>query len=369
MSAPDPEPPGRPPGESSTSQPSHNISSSTEAPRRGGQGNRRGKPRNPRQRDSQRDQQPAASPFNEGNVHDSASLNEAQSGLTHHNGRGNRGRGGRGGRGRPPRGDGPRTGASGENPEQDGPAEQPTEGSSRGDRGRRQARPPRQRQQQEPNQPSTGSPTPGGSPAVVDSALPAVPPPNPPGTSRKQRFGAKLTTNASTAPPPPNPRPSPAPITKDMDLTSRLTASFARSASAEDAPDCPICFNSISQGAPTWSCTPADSKNQAYSADPVHVQHGGANCCWTTFHLKCIKAWATKSVTETRDAYVARGLTERSGEWRCPGCQTKRSIVPTDYRCFCGRVVDPRPGRLATPHSCGESCARPRERCEHPCPL
>ncbi|KIO25872.1 hypothetical protein M407DRAFT_75162, partial [Tulasnella calospora MUT 4182] len=161
----------------------------------------------------------------------------------------------------------------------------------------------------------------------------------------------------------------PAPITKDMDLTSRLTASFSRSASAEDAPDCPICFNSISPGAPTWSCTPADAKHQAYSVDHIHVEHGGTNCCWTTFHLKCIKAWATKSVTETRDAYVARGLTERSGEWRCPGCQTKRAIVPADYRCFCGRVVDPRPGRLAIPHSCGESCARSRERCEHPCPL
>lgn len=38
-------------------------------------------------------------------------------------------------------------------------------------------------------------------------------------------------------------------------------------------------------------------------------------------------------------------------------------------RCFCGAVVDPKPGRLAMPHSCGMSCQRSRASCDHPCPL
>ena len=41
----------------------------------------------------------------------------------------------------------------------------------------------------------------------------------------------------------------------------------------------------------------------------------------------------------------------------------------TRSRCFCGAIVDPKPGRLAMPHSCGMSCQRKRATCEHPCPL
>lgn len=37
-------------------------------------------------------------------------------------------------------------------------------------------------------------------------------------------------------------------------------------------------------------------------------------------------------------------------------------------RCFCASTPDPRPARLATPHSCGNSCSRPRA-CGHACPL
>lgn len=37
-------------------------------------------------------------------------------------------------------------------------------------------------------------------------------------------------------------------------------------------------------------------------------------------------------------------------------------------RCFCGADVDPQPPKLATPHSCGNICTRPRL-CGHPCPM
>ncbi|KAG9017164.1 hypothetical protein FRB90_001516 [Tulasnella sp. 427] len=231
----------------------------------------------------------------------------------------------------------------------------------RTDRGRRRNGPPRR--YQDSKQLSTEEPSPKGSPAPVDSSLPSTSGTNGPGqhTSRRQRFGAKLTTSeAQPLPTPPSPKAKATPIviTKDMDLTSRLTASFSRSAAAEDAPECPICFNSISPGAPTWSCTPAESNPKTYSADPVHLEHGASACCWTTFHLKCIKAWASKSVTETRDAYVARGLTERSGEWRCPGCQTKRSIADLLYLIVAAKAA-PGPGSAANiPVHCNVTLVR-----------
>lgn len=37
-------------------------------------------------------------------------------------------------------------------------------------------------------------------------------------------------------------------------------------------------------------------------------------------------------------------------------------------RCFCGSTPEPKPPRLATPHSCANPCSRPRH-CGHPCPL
>lgn len=37
-------------------------------------------------------------------------------------------------------------------------------------------------------------------------------------------------------------------------------------------------------------------------------------------------------------------------------------------RCFCGSTIDPKPPRLATPHSCGSPCSRSRK-CGHSCPL
>ena len=43
-------------------------------------------------------------------------------------------------------------------------------------------------------------------------------------------------------------------------------------------------------------------------------------------------------------------------------------LYDTVPRCFCGSTQDPKPPRLATPHSCGNSCSRIRV-CGHPCPL
>ncbi|KAI0938639.1 hypothetical protein AcV5_000275 [Taiwanofungus camphoratus] len=158
---------------------------------------------------------------------------------------------------------------------------------------------------------------------------------------------------------------------KADDLTSRLKHELG----TPPYLDCLICFAAIHPGQPTWSCLPSmpvtaagdDGADGADGAGNEHRAGETAQCCWTTFHLKCIRSWAVKSVKDVVEAWRARGE-ERIGEWRCPGCQSKRTAVPNTYWCFCGSTPDPKPPRLATPHSCSNPCSRPRV-CGHACPL
>ncbi|KAB5593926.1 FKBP12-associated protein [Ceratobasidium theobromae] len=157
---------------------------------------------------------------------------------------------------------------------------------------------------------------------------------------RRQQFGARLTEGTRATAPVSEPTPPPP---TSGDLTSRLIYSLTHK---EDAVDCPICFNPVHPTQPIWSCAPSP-------VDPLDDPSAApATCCWTIFHMKCIKEWARKSVTATREAYRARDV-DLPGDWRCPGCQTKRTEVPRAYVCFCGRASDPPPSRLSTPHSCG----------------
>ncbi|TFL01770.1 hypothetical protein BDV98DRAFT_548477 [Pterulicium gracile] len=139
----------------------------------------------------------------------------------------------------------------------------------------------------------------------------------------------------------------PASLAADADLTTTLIHELSFPPYA----DCAICFSAIHPAQPTWSCSPP-----------------AGQCCWTTFHLKCIKPWAQKSVKDLEDAWATRGEYGRKCEWRCPGCQTKRQTIPGGYRCFCGSTPSPPLTRLHTPHSCGSSCSRSRN-CPHACPL
>ena len=95
----------------------------------------------------------------------------------------------------------------------------------------------------------------------------------------RKNFGTRLTAGDASAPSPMLGRGSNAPVsTADLDLTSRLIHSFTHKA---DALDCPICFNSIHPAQPIWSCSSTRSVE---------------TCCWTTFHLKCVRSWAQKSI-------------------------------------------------------------------------
>ena len=63
--------------------------------------------------------------------------------------------------------------------------------------------------------------------------------------------------------------------------------------------------------------------------------------------------------------------------WRCPACQNGSPIVPTLYKCYCGKLTNPRPhskGDLTAPHSCGDLCRRnlaktSQSSCQHKCQL
>jgi hypothetical protein len=79
-------------------------------------------------------------------------------------------------------------------------------------------------------------------------------------------------------------KPAPKPKKEANDLTSHLIQLLKTA----PYPDCPICYSAVHPMQPTWSCS--------VSTLPGGGEKNGVNeCCWTTFHLKCIKAWAAKS--------------------------------------------------------------------------
>lgn len=152
------------------------------------------------------------------------------------------------------------------------------------------------------------------------------------GGRRGARFGAGLTEDKGAGPShsAEHTRESYA-IPKKDDLTSTLIHDL----STPPYPDCLICFSAIRPQEPTFSCSPTipiASEDEEEKKGAVKNAPVAAQCCWTTFHLKCIKAWASKSVKDTEAAWKARGE-DRPGVWRCPGCQSQRNVVPTVYRC------------------------------------
>jgi transcriptional repressor NF-X1 len=104
----------------------------------------------------------------------------------------------------------------------------------------------------------------------------------------RRRFAGNLTTAGSANPSASSPQTSHvkqartaerAPEPEANDLTSHLTHLLK----TPPYPDCPICYSAVHPMQPTWSC----------SSDGLDSD--GMDCCWTTFHMKCIRAWASKS--------------------------------------------------------------------------
>lgn len=159
-----------------------------------------------------------------------------------------------------------------------------------------------------------------GAPASV-----SVPAPKDP--RRKANFGATLTKQDEVEPPNSSTKQAVKRSDKGKQRLPQgedLTSTLIRELSTPPFPDCPICFSSIRPEQPIWSCSPSS---------PIVVSSEAQirEYCWTSFHLKCIRSWAEKSVKEVADAWHARGELSKNGDWRCPGCQAKREITPSSY--------------------------------------
>ncbi|KAH6909611.1 shuttle craft protein [Coprinopsis sp. MPI-PUGE-AT-0042] len=250
--------------------------------------------------------------------------------------------------GRPPRRPRPNRGGDQQQTAASGPADA-SASQQEGSTAHPQSKP---RHPRRPRKPQGDAASEASSQHSEKSTKPSRPPPN-----RRAKFGGQLTQEGTAGEDNDNGRAR----GKRSDLYKTnnplgddLASTLIRSLSTPPYPDCPICFSAIQPSQAMWSCSPVI---------PVVMMEGAqVQYCWTPFHMGCIKSWAAKSVKD--------GEPEKRGDWRCPGCQAKREIVPSGYRCFCGSVPEPKLARLSTPHSCGQPCSRPRESgCGHPCPL
>lgn len=79
----------------------------------------------------------------------------------------------------------------------------------------------------------------------------------------------------------------------------------------------------------------------------------------------CVKRWYANQKKQ-RGVHSAEPQIESF--WRCPGCNSKLTDEPGSYTCWCGKDLHPPAAAFPLPpHSCGQTCSRPRSTCPHPC--
>lgn len=113
--------------------------------------------------------------------------------------------------------------------------------------------------------------------------------------------------------------------------------------------ECPICTNEVTKSSKVWSC----------------------RTCWTVFHLPCIKKWSTNEGSTLTQQRNSDGF-QSPRQWRCPGCNLPKDALPSTYNCWCEKETEPRSISGIPPHSCGQTCGKPRllpKKCPHPCEL
>ena len=119
---------------------------------------------------------------------------------------------------------------------------------------------------------------------------------------------------------------------------------------AHGAYECPICTSEVGRNSKIWSC----------------------KTCWTVFHLTCIKKWSQNEGSTLAQQRTQDGNFPPPRQWRCPGCNLPKDVLPTTYSCWCEKEVDPRSISGIPPHSCGQTCGKHRilpRKCPHPCNL
>ena len=119
---------------------------------------------------------------------------------------------------------------------------------------------------------------------------------------------------------------------------------------AHGAYECPICTSEVGRSSRIWSC----------------------KTCWTVFHLTCIKKWSQNEGSTLAQQRTQDGDLPPPRQWRCPGCNLPKDVLPSTYSCWCEKEVDPRSISGIPPHSCGQTCGKQRilpRKCPHPCNL
>ena len=161
------------------------------------------------------------------------------------------------------------------------------------------------------------------------------PPPSKPGSSKNEKGKSRSK----------QPQRQPKVTTKSTadDMATRIHEDITH-----NLYECPICTSELGRRSRVWSC----------------------ELCWTVFHLSCIKKWSTNEGAAAQNN--ARQPDDPNSSlapraWRCPGCNLSHEIFPSTYTCWCEKEADPRPLPGLPPHSCAQTCSRPRKGCPHPC--
>ncbi|KAF3049435.1 FKBP12-associated protein [Didymella keratinophila] len=84
--------------------------------------------------------------------------------------------------------------------------------------------------------------------------------------------------------------------------------------------------------------------------------------CWTVFHLGCIKKWSTNEGSAAARQQAQDGEAPPPRQWRCPGCNLPKDVLPKNFSCWCEKELDPKPvtgeGNGKKTLKCDEECAR-----------
>ncbi|KAL2261588.1 hypothetical protein VTK26DRAFT_3828 [Humicola hyalothermophila] len=155
-----------------------------------------------------------------------------------------------------------------------------------------------------------------------------------------QPVPARISEAQATAPSPRPQPPSPIVTVKSSaaDLPTRIHEDIENRQY-----ECVMCTNEVLRNSKVWSCA----------------------ICWTVTHIGCVRKWYANQLKERAEN---QGPNQPEG-WRCPGCNSTLIDPPGPYHCWCGKEIDPKPIPGLPPHSCGQSCSKPRATCPHQCPL
>jgi transcriptional repressor NF-X1 len=109
--------------------------------------------------------------------------------------------------------------------------------------------------------------------------------------------------------------------------------------------ECLICTNEVLPNSKIWTC----------------------KTCWSVLHLSCVKRWSNNEVSTLQQRASENGEIPPPRQWRCPGCNLPKDGLPNHYTCWCGKEMDPKSIPGLPPHSCAQTCSKPRVGCPHPC--